>query len=87
MYAVPEYGGNANLVGWSDIKFPGDSQPRGYTNAEVEAPEWNVVGTSGIIDVLLQRRLATGHRQDGRNGRRKCRPLRRSSSARAPAGR
>ena len=54
MYAVPEYGGNANLVGWSDIKFPGDSQPRGYTNAEVEAPEWNVVGTSGIIGVLLQ---------------------------------
>jgi Gluconate 2-dehydrogenase subunit 3 len=54
MYAVPEYGGNANLVGWSDIKFPGDSQPNGYTNAEVEAPEWDVVGTSGIIDVLLQ---------------------------------
>jgi hypothetical protein len=54
MYSVPEYGGNANLVGWSDIKFPGDSQPNGYTNAEVEAPEWDVVGTSGIIDVLLQ---------------------------------
>ena len=54
MYAVPEYGGNANLVGWQDIKFPGDSQPRGYTNAEVEAPEWDVVGTSGIIDLLLR---------------------------------
>ncbi len=54
MYAVPEYGGNANLVGWQDIKFPGDNQPRGYTDAEVEAPEWDVVGTSGIIDLLLR---------------------------------
>jgi len=54
IYAVPEYGGNANLVGWQDIKFPGDSQPRGYTDAEVEAPEWDVVGTSGMIDVLLR---------------------------------
>jgi hypothetical protein len=54
MYAVPEYGGNAGLVGWQDIKFPGDNQPRGYTDAEVEAPEWDVVGTSGIIDLLLR---------------------------------
>jgi len=35
MYAAPEYGGNAGLVGWRDISFPGDSQPRGYTAAEV----------------------------------------------------
>jgi hypothetical protein len=54
MYAVPEYGGNANLVGWRDIKWPGDSQPRGYTNAEVEAPEYDVCGTSGIIGLLVR---------------------------------
>jgi hypothetical protein len=54
MYAVPEYGGNANLVGWRDIKWPGDVQPRGYTNAEVEAPEWDLVGTSGIVGLLLR---------------------------------
>jgi hypothetical protein len=36
MYSVPEYGGNANLVGWHEIHFPGDVQPRGYTAAEVE---------------------------------------------------
>ena len=54
MYAVPEYGGNASLVGWSDIKFPGDSQPRGYTDAEVEAPEFNLADSSGIIDMLLR---------------------------------
>ncbi len=34
-YGAPEYGGNANLSGWHDIRFPGDSQPRGYTAAEV----------------------------------------------------
>ena len=35
MYAVPEYGGNRRLVGWKDIEFPGDSQPRGYTKGQV----------------------------------------------------
>ncbi len=54
MYAVPEYGGNADLVGWRAIKWPGDNEPRGYTNAEVEAPEWDLIGTSGIIDMLLR---------------------------------
>jgi hypothetical protein len=54
MYAVPEYGGNADLVGWRDIKFPGDNQPRGYTNAEVEAPEFDLVVVSDIIDRLLR---------------------------------
>jgi hypothetical protein len=55
MYAVPEYGGNANLVGWRDIYFPGDVQPRGYTNAEVEAVQLDPVGVppNGIIAKLL----------------------------------
>jgi hypothetical protein len=35
LYSVPEYGGNQNLAGWTDIKYPGDSQPRGYTADEV----------------------------------------------------
>jgi gluconate 2-dehydrogenase gamma chain len=35
MYANPEYGGNSGLLGWSDISFPGDSQPRGYTAEQV----------------------------------------------------
>jgi hypothetical protein len=35
MYSVPEYGGNHDLVGWKDISFPGDVQPRGFTNKEV----------------------------------------------------
>ena len=35
MYGAPEYGGNRNGVGWSYIGFPGDVQPRGYTDDEV----------------------------------------------------
>jgi hypothetical protein len=35
MYGCPEYGGNEGLVGWKDIDFPGDAQPRGYTPDEV----------------------------------------------------
>jgi hypothetical protein len=39
MYSNPEYGGNANLVGWKDISFPGDSQPRGYTPEQVSTSD------------------------------------------------
>jgi hypothetical protein len=35
MYGIPEYGGNAGLVGWKDISYPGDVQPRGYSPAQV----------------------------------------------------
>ena len=38
MYGAPEYGGNRNRVGWSYIGFPGDVQPRGYTDEEVSGP-------------------------------------------------
>jgi Gluconate 2-dehydrogenase subunit 3 len=34
-YGAPEYGGNRDLAGWSAIGFPGDVQPRGYTDDEV----------------------------------------------------
>ncbi len=54
MYSVPEYGGNANLVGWRDIQWPGDIQPRGYTDAEVEAPQGDMLATSGIIGMLVR---------------------------------
>ena len=36
LYASPEYGGNRNLTGWTEIGFPGDIQPRGYSADEVE---------------------------------------------------
>jgi Gluconate 2-dehydrogenase subunit 3 len=34
-YAAPEYGGNRDGAGWRAVRFPGDVQPRGYTDAEV----------------------------------------------------
>jgi len=34
-YGAPEYGGNRDLAGWDAIRFAGDVQPRGYTDAEV----------------------------------------------------
>jgi hypothetical protein len=38
-YSAPEYGGNRDLAGWRAIGFPGDVQPRGYTDDEVSARE------------------------------------------------
>jgi hypothetical protein len=38
MYGAPEYGGNRNLVGWSNIGYAGDVQPRGWSDAEVSQP-------------------------------------------------
>jgi hypothetical protein len=34
-YGAPEYGGNRDGRGWAAIQFPGDVQPRGYTDEEV----------------------------------------------------
>jgi hypothetical protein len=34
-YGAPEYGGNRDGAGWVAIGFPGDVQPRGYTDEEV----------------------------------------------------
>jgi hypothetical protein len=35
LYGAPEYGGNPDGSVWRAIKFPGDVQPRGYTDDEV----------------------------------------------------
>jgi gluconate 2-dehydrogenase gamma chain len=39
MYSVPEYGGNAGLSAWQEIKWQGDRQPVGYPAAAVEADD------------------------------------------------
>jgi hypothetical protein len=53
--SVPEYGGNADLVGWNEIRWPGDSQPRGYTQEEVSSSD----GLDPIVpDVLVSAALA-----------------------------
>jgi hypothetical protein len=38
MYGAPEYGGNRECSGWASIDYPGDVQPRGYTDEEVAGP-------------------------------------------------
>lgn len=54
MYAVPEYGGNEGLVGWMDIRFPGDVQPRGYTAAEVSQSDGIDPVATALLPVVLQ---------------------------------
>jgi len=54
LYSNPEYGGNRGLAGWKDIRYPGDSQPVGYTSVEVERSDGSdpVDDTSVVADVL-----------------------------------
>jgi hypothetical protein len=55
MYSAPEYGGNAGLVGWHEIAWPGDRQPRGYTDAQVTFSDGpDVYVPKGIGAQLLQ---------------------------------
>jgi len=53
MYCVPEYGGNRHRVGWKEIGYPGDSMPRGYTAAEMAAPDLSVIEPTGIVAQLI----------------------------------
>jgi hypothetical protein len=55
LYAAPEYGGNQNLVGWKDIGFPGDIQPRGYTPDEVSRSDGpDPVEATGVVASVLK---------------------------------
>jgi hypothetical protein len=55
LYSNPEYGGNRNLAGWTDIKYPGDSQPRGYTADEVSRSDGpDPVDKSPIVTEALK---------------------------------
>ncbi len=53
MYGIPEYGGNAKQVGWIEIGYPGDIQPRGYTAAELSEQQVDVINPTGITAKLL----------------------------------
>ena len=53
-YSHPAYGGNANRVGWTEIKFPGDSQPRGYTPDEVRLSDGpDAIDPTGVVGMVL----------------------------------
>jgi hypothetical protein len=67
MYSVPEYGGNAGLAGWRDIGFRGDTQPVGYTPAEVsrsDGPDPLIL--DGVVAQLAGRFDAVGAALAGR---------------------
>ena len=62
-YCLPEYGGNQDLSGWQEIKFPGDSQPRGYTPAEVgeaDGPDPISIASGTPTEKLLNQLEAAG---------------------------
>ena len=53
-YAVPEYLGNTDLVGWKEVRFPGDTQPRGYTDHEVSRSDGpDEIERAGIVAKVL----------------------------------
>jgi hypothetical protein len=69
MYSIPEYGGNAGRVGWIEIGYPGDSQPRGYTAAELAEKQVSVLDPTGIVAQALAAfpQLAPALRSGGRH--------------------
>ena len=69
MYSIPEYGGNAGRVGWIEIGYPGDSQPRGYTAAELAEQHVSVLDPTGIVGQALAAfpQLAPALRSGGRH--------------------
>ena len=71
MYCLPEYGGNAGQVGWTEIGYPGDIQPRGYTAAELAEQQVDVIDPIGITAAVVASfpQVATVLASGGRRGR------------------
>lgn len=52
--SAPEYGGNDDLSGWVEIRFPGDTIPLGYTPQEVSGADGlDVLDPTGVVALLL----------------------------------
>jgi len=60
MYGPPEYGGNQGLVGWIYTGWPGDTQPRGFTDAEVGTPGPITLQLAAPDAVALMQRFIGG---------------------------
>ena len=57
MWSDPVYDGNADLAGWMHIGFPGDIQPKGYTDSETSEPDEGapeLTPTTEIIEFIEQ---------------------------------
>jgi hypothetical protein len=60
-YSIPEYGGNAGLVGWQEIHFTGDVQPVGWSDEKVstsDGPDPAIV--DGVVQSVIQLLNASG---------------------------
>jgi hypothetical protein len=54
--SAPEYGGNADQKGWTQIDFPGDTSPRGFTAQEVSTGDGlDIIDPIGLLDDLVDR--------------------------------
>jgi hypothetical protein len=60
MYGPPEYGGNHGLAGWTSVSWQGDTQPRGFTAAQVSEPGAAVMAVSRrpAVEAAFRRFLA-----------------------------
>lgn len=69
--SAPEYGGNQDLVGWQEISFKGDTQPRGYTAEELVEEQFDPVVPDALVAGVLAnfdvaaRHIATRSRRGG----------------------
>lgn len=54
MYSIPEYGGNSGRVGWLEVGYPGDIQPKGYTAAQMSEQVISVLDPIGITAQVLE---------------------------------
>jgi hypothetical protein len=53
VYGPPQYGANRDGAGWTPLGWPGFTQPRGFTEAEVSEPD---AGASGSPEALTELR-------------------------------
>ncbi len=52
--SAPEYGGNHDRSGWTEVAFRGDVVPKGYTAAEVSRSDgFDPIDPTGIVTALL----------------------------------
>ncbi len=52
MYGPPEYGGNRDLVGWSSTAWAGDTQPRGFTHAQITQPDQGAASAPDALPAI-----------------------------------
>jgi hypothetical protein len=52
MYGPPQYGGNEREVNWKSLDWPGFTQPRGFTAAEVSEPDAGATASGEALSEL-----------------------------------